>query len=386
MSLNSRLFLLSHSSSASSNIVSHCCKIRTVYGLQSSVNCSNSDRCTHTHKRKGGLPDRTAKLFHCNKINSPKNDCRLPRGHWNPTDFKCELGNDTSQGGSKTSTEISNQESEKSTDFLNRACLCCTGSRRDMLSRFGAAGLMATMAPLPSMAENYYIGRDSTMESVLRWHGKRSKWQEEFFAGAMANGMQKYESQVASLKQLLFQDLRETSGSMEILELGMGTGPNLALYAHPGVHVTAIDPNSAMRPFAQEAAKKANMSPSQLSFFIGVGESLPLSDNSIDVAIGTLVLCSVTDVEAVLREVVRVLKPGGRYIFLEHIAAPAGTVLRAFQGVLDPLQQFLADGCHVTRDPSPFLERVGFEYVKGERVSIPGLGLLSPHLVGIAQK
>jgi len=119
----------------------------------------------------------------------------------------------------------------------------------------------------------------------------------------------------------------------------------------------------------------------------GRGEGMPLADQSVDVAITTLVLCSVADVQQTVSEVFRVLRPGGQYLFLEHVAAAEGTPLRYWQNMLDPLQQFVADGCHLHRESlSPLWRRLGLQEFDARHLNVPGLSLLSPHLVGRAFK
>ena len=111
--------------------------------------------------------------------------------------------------------------------------------------------------------------------------------------------------------------------------------------------------------------------------------------------IGTMVLCSVSSVQQSLSEVYRVLKPGGRYIFTEHVAAPDNKpLLTMAQQLADPLQQLLAEGCHLTRDPEEEILRMfGKDNVcldrfvlSSERDSLPPHFLLSPHLIGVATK
>ncbi|KAJ6801197.1 methyltransferase-like protein 7A [Iris pallida] len=96
------------------------------------------------------------------------------------------------------------------------------------------------------------------------------------------------------------------------------------------------------------------------SYETEVGEALPIEDNSVDAVIGTLVLCSVKDVGVALREVRRVLKPGGLYLFIEHVAAREGSLLRLMQSILDPLQQLLSDGCHLTRETGSLISEGTF--------------------------
>ena len=90
------------------------------------------------------------------------------------------------------------------------------------------------------------------------------------------------------------------------------------------------------------------------------GESLELDDDSCDSALCTFTLCTIPGVEQALAELRRVLRPGGRFHFLEHGVAPDPSV-RRWQHRLDPAQKTLADGCHLTRDPVALVEDAGFE-------------------------
>jgi ubiquinone/menaquinone biosynthesis C-methylase UbiE len=93
--------------------------------------------------------------------------------------------------------------------------------------------------------------------------------------------------------------------------------------------------------------------------------------------------------ELVLQEVLRVLKPGGRFLFMEHVAAPEGSWLCHLQRLLNPLQRLLADGCNVNRCTGKVIQGAGFSTVdlKHCRVgSCPLLALVSPHIVGTAVK
>ena len=106
---------------------------------------------------------------------------------------------------------------------------------------------------------------------------------------------------------------------------------------------------------------------------LGAAEKLPFDDASFDAVVSTLCLCSVDDVEATILEVARVLKKNGRYGFVEHVAAEDGTLLDVQQRVLDPLQQRLANNCHLHRpidrallnatkkSGGPFTEVIEFE-------------------------
>ena len=89
------------------------------------------------------------------------------------------------------------------------------------------------------------------------------------------------------------------------------------------------------------------------------GQSLPLDDASCDGALSTFTLCTIPDVAAALQELRRVLRPGGRFHFLEHGVAPDATVA-SWQRRLEPWQKRLADGCHLTRDPVALVRAAGF--------------------------
>ncbi|HZJ55781.1 MAG TPA: methyltransferase domain-containing protein, partial [Myxococcaceae bacterium] len=101
-------------------------------------------------------------------------------------------------------------------------------------------------------------------------------------------------------------------------------------------------------------------------------EALPFPARSFDTVVATLVLCSVTDPGRVVSEIHRVLRPGGTFLFLEHIAAPAGTWTRRAQGVLEPLWKRIAGNCHLTREPGPLLEAAGFVLSPCTEEMLPG--------------
>uniref|UniRef100_A0A0D3CXN6 Methyltransferase type 11 domain-containing protein n=1 Tax=Brassica oleracea var. oleracea TaxID=109376 RepID=A0A0D3CXN6_BRAOL len=119
-----------------------------------------------------------------------------------------------------------------------------------------------------------------------------------------------------------------------------------------------------------------------------VGEAIPLDDNSVDAVISTLVLCSVPDVKQTLQEIKRVLKLGGIFLFIEHVAAEDGTFFRHVQNVLDPLQQVVADGCHLTRNIGLYIAGAGFsggaEINTAAMYSFPWI--IRPHVYGVAYK
>jgi ubiquinone/menaquinone biosynthesis C-methylase UbiE len=113
---------------------------------------------------------------------------------------------------------------------------------------------------------------------------------------------------------------------------------------------------------------------------------LAVDDESVDAVVCTIVLCSVRDLSATLGEIRRVLRPGGRFVFMEHVAAPRGTGLRRVQRLLRPVWQFLADGCTPDRETDAAIRAAGFSHVEIERFRLPRevSVLAGPHIAGEA--
>ena len=186
----------------------------------------------------------------------------------------------------------------------------------------------------------------------------------------------RYERLVAERKRGLFAGLQGN-----VLEIGPGTGPNLAYYP-PGIRWLGVEPNPFMYPYLRQAAERAGL---QADLRPGTAERLPTEDSSMDVVVSTLVLCSVSDPGAVLREIRRVLKPGGRFLFIEHVAAPPGTRLRRVQKAIRPVWTFLTDGCHPDRETGASIEQASFGRVQYENFRLP-LGPVATQIAGFAVK
>lgn len=166
-----------------------------------------------------------------------------------------------------------------------------------------------------------------------------------------------------------------------VLELGPGAGPNLA-HLPPDAHWIGLEPNPCLHPLLRQAAAAHGLDAELIQ---GGAQSIPLPDASVDVVVGTLVLCSVPDVDRALAEVRRVLRPGGRFMFLEHVAAPAGTGLRRLQNLGTPISRCLGDGCHLNRETWRNLERAGFADLNLEHLRLP-MRFNAPHIAGLAVK
>jgi ubiquinone/menaquinone biosynthesis C-methylase UbiE len=114
-------------------------------------------------------------------------------------------------------------------------------------------------------------------------------------------------------------------------------------------------------------------------------EGMEVESQSTDLVVSTLVLCSVRDPEQVVSEVRRVLRPGARFAFLEHVAAPAGSRLRKMQEAIHRPWHWLGEGCHLSRDTAQTLQEAGFSSLQIERFdSVPGWAPYRPHIAGLA--
>jgi ubiquinone/menaquinone biosynthesis C-methylase UbiE len=200
---------------------------------------------------------------------------------------------------------------------------------------------------------------------------------QRIFAWALARFNTRYERFASKYKQQLFADLSGT-----VLEIGSGTGANLRFLRPEGVRLIGVDPNPFMQSYLRWEARRLGMS---IEFHIGTADSLPVADNSVDAVISTLVLCCVNSQQRSLQEVLRVLRPGGKLIFIEHVAASRGSWLRCIQDLLTPLWKRLGDGCCPNRETGVELERAGFASVTYERIAAPTL-IVSPQIVGVAIK
>lgn len=156
-----------------------------------------------------------------------------------------------------------------------------------------------------------------------------------------------------------------------VLDLGAGTGamiPYFARAADEGHDLTvyAVEPDPHMRTRARERARQYDL---DVEIHAAVAESLPYEDASFDAVVGSMVFCTIPDVDAAISEVTRVLEPGGEFRFLEHVAAD-GWRLR-LQRVLAPLWRRVAGGCHLTRrTPSALLRESSLEVIELERLQI----------------
>ncbi|GAA1648029.1 class I SAM-dependent methyltransferase [Georgenia ruanii] len=158
------------------------------------------------------------------------------------------------------------------------------------------------------------------------------------------------------------------------LDIGSGVGHNLAHLPAAVAEVHLIEPDPYMR-----TRLAAGMDESMQLHPVGA-ESLPLDDESADIGITTLTMCSVDDVDAVARELHRVLRPGGKLLVMEHVRSADDRVVRR-QDRLDRLWPAFSGGCHINRDTGASLQAAGFDTAALRRVELPGTPAVTRELI-----
>ena len=146
----------------------------------------------------------------------------------------------------------------------------------------------------------------------------------------------------------------------EILEIGFGTGINLKFYPDNVKKLIGVDSNNGM---LKQAQKKINNGRFEIELINQSSESLTFPDNSINAVASTYTLCSIKEINAALKEIYRVLKPSGKYYFLEHGLAD-NSKTQKWQHRLNPIQNIWADGCNLNRDMKSLITDAGFKIIE----------------------
>jgi ubiquinone/menaquinone biosynthesis C-methylase UbiE len=143
-----------------------------------------------------------------------------------------------------------------------------------------------------------------------------------------------------------------------VLEIGIGSGLNLPFYSQKAEQVIGLDPSPKLLSMARQVARPT-LGP--VEFVEGSAEAIPLDNASVDTVVTTWTLCSIPDAPRSLLEMHRVLKPGGRLLFVEHGRAPNASV-RWWQDHLNPAWKRLGGGCHLNRAIQTLIESAGFHF------------------------
>lgn len=155
----------------------------------------------------------------------------------------------------------------------------------------------------------------------------------------------------SDLSEYRQQLLADVSGN--VLEIGFGTGLNLPYYPDKIDKITTIDPNPGMRRLARSRIEKSGIT---VDYKVLNGESIPMADAEFDSVVCTWTLCSIPLVDKAIAEVYRLLKPEGKFFFIEHGLSRDNSI-QVWQNRLTPVQKIVADGCHLNREIDAIVKR-----------------------------
>lgn len=168
-----------------------------------------------------------------------------------------------------------------------------------------------------------------------------------------------------------------------IVEIGAAYGSNFR-YLRPGTKLIVIEPNDSYNRILKRRAQKFNIN---IEIYNSGAEDINLPSNSVDMVLGSLVLCTVELPDQVITEIHRILKKEGKYIFIEHIKADHYTWLCRFQNLIKKPWKWFFDGCVVNRDTGNSIKRASFDRVDIEEFNSRTVFLpIIPHIAGVAIK
>lgn len=167
-----------------------------------------------------------------------------------------------------------------------------------------------------------------------------------------------------------------------VLEIGFGSGPNVPHYPDTVEHVYAVDPATVGRRLA---ASRLAASPVEVSFVDLDGNHVELDDASVDAAVSTWTLCTVPDEVATLREIARILRPGGVLYFLEHGLSDDDRIAHR-QHRMNGVQRRVGGGCNLIRDHDEALRTAGYEDIELARFTIAGPKTMTAMYAGTARR
>lgn len=189
----------------------------------------------------------------------------------------------------------------------------------------------------------------------------------------------------AAMSQPLFSEYRRqvlADVTGEVLEIGFGSGVNLSYYPEHLQKLITVDANAGMNTLAK---KRISFSHIQVDHRVLNGENLPMADHTFDSVVSTFCLCSIANVAQAIKEIHRVLKPGGRFFFLEHGLSNEPNI-QVWQHRLNSISKVIGDGCNINRDMKQLVSDQ-FENVTVEQFYVPKAPKIGGYLYkGVAVK
>jgi len=229
-----------------------------------------------------------------------------------------------------------------------------------------------------------------------------NKFGKQFFAGFCTNFAEDYNKVANPFKIELFKELNDMKPGekISVVEIGAGPGANFKYY-NRDMTIQSVEPNQHFASFfVANREKYPNLEVKDLK--IGYGEDLAaagIESNSVDAVVVTLVLCSVQDQTKCFSEIKRVLKPGGKFFYMEHIVDDMDGTVRIAQQIFTKcgFWEFCFDGCCIDRPTAENVEEAGFSKVEQKKYDLPLSDLMSPlfkivrifikrHVMGVATK
>ena len=170
-----------------------------------------------------------------------------------------------------------------------------------------------------------------------------------------------------------------------VLEVGAGTGANLGFYTKKVKNLIISEPDQFMQN--KLARKLVSLKIQRHSIKDFAMEDINLADGSVDCVVSTLVCCSVSCPQKSLEQVYRVLKPGGLFLFLEHVAAENNEKRLKWQNLLNPVWKRISGNCHLNRETEKYMLAAGFNIQQIEKASMrKAPAFVRPSIRGIAIK
>jgi ubiquinone/menaquinone biosynthesis C-methylase UbiE len=192
-----------------------------------------------------------------------------------------------------------------------------------------------------------------------------------------------YDRQIAKTEKAGLQALRQqliAQAAGDVLEVGGGTGANLPYYGTDMQSLTITEPEA---PMLRRLERKAKELAPQAMVLRAPAEDLPFEDNSFDIVVSTLVLCGVSDQPRALRQLRRVLRPGGQLLFIEHVRSDDAKLAR-HQDRMNPINRFVVH-CDCNRPTLTSIQQAGFTVTRLDRQTMPKApSFVSPLIVGVA--